>query len=269
MRYRMLAINLAKKFSNDSEIPAKFKNSTTRKEKDSKVLLKFQEDIYFWDHLIERMFLSLKDDQVFRFIDIAPLVDKSAKHPFDCPDFIDFHEYFRIRRDVDNCDDQELGRLSMLLYAFQEKIERIITPKKPITLKNERAQALMEQKTVHIDGIELNLWGGHSFDSVKGQMTWNKIRSFAELNGNSTGENGSIVITGVLQIPRKEAAEYAISLGFKVHSTLSRKTNFLVVGSSNVSPTEIASMQKYNEEGASIKLVEELEFLNMLSEYVN
>lgn len=269
MRYRMLAINLAKRFSNETEIPAKFKNQKTRKEKDSKILLKFQEDIYFWDHTIESIFLKLEEDQAWRFIDISPLVDTSVKHHFDCADFNDFFEYFRIRRDEDKCDDQELGRLSMLLGAFQAEIEKKIAPKKPIKLKNERAQELMEQKTIHIDGIELNLWGGHSFDSVKGQMTWNKIRSFAELNGNSTGENGSIVITGILQIPRKEAAEYAISLGFKVHSKLSRKTNFLVVGSSNVSPTEIAFMQKYNEEGATIKLVEELEFLNMLSEYVN
>lgn len=269
MSYRKLAIEVAKRFADQSEIPAKYKNDKIRKDKDSKILLKFEEDVYCWEHTIELMLTRLDNKKAYRFIDISPVVSKSVKHPFECDDFIEFHEYFRVRRDIEKCDDQELGRLSMLLTAFQQKIEAMISPKKQIILKNERAQALMEQKTIKIDGIELNLWDGHTQDSVKGQMTWNKIRSFAELNNNSTGENGSIVITGILQIPRKEAAEYAVSLGFKVHSNVSKKTDFLITGSANVSPTDIAEMQKYNEEGANIKLIGEMEFLKMLSEYVN
>ena len=37
------------------------------------------------------------------------------------------------------------------------------------TLKNTLAQKLLEQKTIRINGIEINLWTGHSYNSIRDQ----------------------------------------------------------------------------------------------------
>lgn len=133
-------------------------------------------------------------------------------------------------------------------------------------LKNSAAQSLMDQGTIVIDGIEVNLWRGHSRGTVSTQESWNKVKSFAELNSNTTGENGTIVITGVLQIPRQEACEYAASMGFNVRSNVSRKTDYVVMGSENVSPSKIAKALKCKREGADIQFMDELAFLTLVSE---
>ena len=88
------------------------------------------------------------------------------------------------------------------------------------------------------------------------------------INNYTSGENGSIVVTGKGQIPVLEVLDYAIKMGFKVHSSLSKKTDFLAVGSSTVSPTKIAGMQEFNESGANIKLVDENAFLTFIAEYI-
>ena len=173
------------------------------------------------------------------------------------------------KRKKENYDD-ELGKLCMLHNAFQEELERKInyTSVDIIRLKNEEAQYLREKGKIAIDGIEINLWQGHSFASVSTQETWNKIKSYTFLNSLSDGENGHIVITGVLQIPRQEAAEYATKLGFKVHSNPSKTTNIIVIGSENVSPSKIAKAIELNKNGAEIKFMDELTFLSMMAENI-
>lgn len=265
------AERLTKMFLDESEIPAKYKKenlSLAPKEKETKILLKFIEHLNGWQITIDAMFERLPLFKAFRFIRLDPEVGKEIIGITECADFIDFTDYLILRRDIQNCSDDELGRLCMLSAAFQNVIENVINPKKPLVLKNVRAQSFMEQKKVTIDGIELNLWTGHSQENVLSQITWNKVKSYTELNDNSSGENGGIVITGRWQIPRQEVSEYAIKLGFKVHSALSKKTDFLVVGSDNVSPTKIAEMQELNENGANIVLVDEMTFLEMLAEQI-
>jgi len=274
------AERLAKMFSDESEIPIEYKIRTKNnliraaKEKDTKILLRFIEELKRWQTTINTMLEKLPRAKAFRFIHLAPEVGEDITKIVECDDFVGFTEYLILRRDIENCGDDELGRLCRLSMAFQQRIESVIsppninTPKKTRVLKNARAQSLMEQKIITIDGIELNLWTGHTKETVQSQMTWNKVQSYTELNNNTSGENGSIVVTGTWQIPVREVLDYAIKMGFKVHSCLSKKTDFLVVGSSTVSPTKIAEMQEFNESGANIKLVDENAFLTMLAEYV-
>lgn len=139
--------------------------------------------------------------------------------------------------------------------------------KNKIILKDEGAQQLREQVKVVIEGVEINLWQNHSFYSVSSHEGWNKVKSYTELNLKTNGENGHIVISGTLQIPRKEALEYAVKLGFKVHSHVSKNTDFIIVGSDNVSPTKISKALKLNEEkDAKISFVDENTFLSMVDE---
>lgn len=138
-----------------------------------------------------------------------------------------------------------------------------------ILLKNPEAQALLEQKTVIINGIEINLWTGHTIDTVSAQNTWNKIISYTKLNAKASGTNGSIVFTGIMQIPREEACQYAIKLGFFVHSSVSKNTDFLVFGDSNVSPSKVAKALKINEEGGHVEFVDELTFLQLVLDNID
>lgn len=137
---------------------------------------------------------------------------------------------------------------------------------KNITLKNKLAQKLLEQQKIEIDGIEINLWTGHSKDTVQDQLSWNKIESLTELNTTSDGSSGDIVFTGRMQIPRNEAACYATKLGFKVHSNISKNTDFLVIGSDNVSPTKIAETIELINKGGTIKIIDEITFLEAILE---
>lgn len=135
-------------------------------------------------------------------------------------------------------------------------------------LKNPKAEIIRQQGKMTIEGIEVNLWQKHSGVSV-GDNDWNKVKSYAELNETSTGELGKVVLSGTMQLPRAEISEIAANLGFKIHANISKKTEFLVIGTRNVSPTKIAKALEVNEKGADIKFVDENTFLEVLAENMN
>jgi len=141
------------------------------------------------------------------------------------------------------------------------------TYEKPkIQLCNKLAQELMEQKIIIVDGKEIKLWTGHNQRNIKIQQSWNSIKSFALLNSFSEGICGDIVLTGIMQIPRLEIAEYAVKLGFRVHSAVSSNTDYLIFGSENVSPTKVAQAIEYNLGGAKVQFIDEATFLQIISD---
>ena len=146
-------------------------------------------------------------------------------------------------------------------------MKELFNPK--IHLKNSLAQRLFEQHEIVIDGIRIKLWRGHTYDNVKVNQTWNRIKSFAEINESAIGDNGFVVFTGIMQIPRAEAAEYAIKLGFKIRATVSRKTDFVVIGSENVSPSKVARVIELNKDGADIHFVDEISFLQLVEDNID
>jgi len=133
-----------------------------------------------------------------------------------------------------------------------------------IILKNPEAQKLLEQKRIIIDNIEINLWTGATKGTIELQEKWNRITSFREINTKTKGENGTIVFTGAMQIPRIEAAEYATKLGFYVRSNVSINTNFIVIGTENVSPNKISKAILLNNKNAQINFIDELTFLELV-----
>lgn len=135
-------------------------------------------------------------------------------------------------------------------------------------LKDKFANSLMKKGTIIIEGIEVNLWQGHTSYSVKNAMSWNKIISYSALNAHSEGESGDVVFTGVMQIPREEAATYAIKLGFNVRQQPSSNTDFIILGSENVSPSKIARAIKLNRNMADIRFIDEITFLNLVTEHI-
>lgn len=135
-------------------------------------------------------------------------------------------------------------------------------------LKNKLANQLMKKGQIIIDGIEINLWQGHTTYTVNNSLTWNKIISYSELNSHTEGENGDLVFTGVMQIPRQEASEYAVKIGFNVRQQPSTNTDFIIIGSENVSPSKIAKALQLNKKACDIKFIDETTFLSLVSEHL-
>ena len=77
--------------------------------------------------------------------------------------------------------------------------------------------------------------------------------------------NGKIIVfTGDLQkLSRKEAAQKARSFGVDVNTSISGKTDFVVVGN-NPGPSKVAKIKKLMEKGKKIKVLKEEEFIKYL-----
>lgn len=61
-----------------------------------------------------------------RFITIKPIIESGLQSAAYCQDFIDFTDYFVLRRDIEECSSLECGLLSTLHTEFYREIERKI-----------------------------------------------------------------------------------------------------------------------------------------------
>jgi len=157
-------------------------------------------------------------------------------------------------------------RISLGFGEEEKEVEK--KTKEYCPLKSAEAENLRQQGKIVVEGIEVNLWQKHSTDTVA-DNAWNDVKSYAELNAQTDGKLGKVVISGTMQIPRSEASEIASNLGFKVHSNVSKLTDFMVIGTRNVSPSKIAKALKLNENGADIKFVDVNTCLEVLAENMN
>lgn len=281
------AVQYAIAFTEDRLIPAKYKslnNSSVKKrlktkpgkssidekldkKKDNKLLIDFELTIDYWNLTLEGIQKRICAEQASRFISIQPNLDEELSKITDSTDFIDFNQYLSDRRDNQNCTPEEIGCLCMLLGVFQKNIEEHIARIHPSnTLSDPDAEKLRLKGRIMLDNVEINFWNRHTRNTVNTQQTWNNVRSYTELNSNTSGINGDVVFTGTMQIPRRDAQEYASKLGFKVHSSISRNVNYVIVGTENVSPSKIADVIKIREQGYSINIVDEVQFLEMVGE---
>ena len=126
------AYRLAIAFSDENDIPVRFRKNADKIDKQKKInddsILekRFQEDVSHWKVLVTSMLNKIDNQLAWRFINISPKVDIGIKSVAYNKDFCDFIDYLVLRRDKENCDAEELGRLAMLSVAFQRKIEKQI-----------------------------------------------------------------------------------------------------------------------------------------------
>ena len=126
------ATQLALKFSDEMDIPTRFKKKQKDKMNSNKVNLnsyaeqKFQERIQAWLKLIETLLSKVDNTKAWRFITIKPIIESGISSVTHCQDFIDFTDYFILRRDKEKCPDIEVGLLAALCTEFQREIERKI-----------------------------------------------------------------------------------------------------------------------------------------------
>ena len=121
----MLAIS----FIEEADLPSRYKKDSKSKKinMDSSTEKSFQNNVHQWRKVIDNILISNDDDMAWRFINLAPNVQPGTSRITDCTDFLKFNDYLMHRRDVENCSSDELGRLSMLLGAFQREIEKVIS----------------------------------------------------------------------------------------------------------------------------------------------
>jgi len=125
------AYQLAIYFTDESNIPRRFKSQSflgkqMKVNPDSLTEIRFKEIVNYWKELIQVILSRVENDQAWRFINLSPMVNENVKQLTHCKDFIDFTSLFIQRRDKENGDSEEIGRLSMLYTAFQKKIEEKI-----------------------------------------------------------------------------------------------------------------------------------------------
>ena len=136
------AYRLAVQFTEDQLLPTRYRktaDSDQRKRKpkqDSEVEKRFKENVLAWRRLIETMLSKLQAAQSWRFINLAPEIDRDLTKATDNTDFCDFIDYLILRRDKEDCDADELGGLAQLSTAFQREVEKRL-PQKQGTEKTE------------------------------------------------------------------------------------------------------------------------------------
>ena len=99
-----------------------------------------------------------------------------------------------------------------------------------------------------------------------------------KLEGNAEGElfGQSLVFTGTLSIPRKEAAFMAAEIGCSVASTVSKKIDYLVVGDQDVSKLagKVKSAKHLKAEeliskGVAIRILKESDFKELVDSAIS
>ncbi|NLY74857.1 MAG: hypothetical protein GX075_06100 [Firmicutes bacterium] len=102
---------------------------------------------------------------------------------------------------------------------------------------------------------------GH--ERLKGDLLKpNRDKDIANINNPFYGKK--VVFTGVLlSMNREEAARIIKKLGADIDTNITAKTNYVIVGI-DPGPLKMRKIEMYNNEGSSIQIIKEDEFLNMI-----
>lgn len=131
-RIAAAAHKLALRFTEDTDLPARFRRQTDTSVKprkineNSDIETRFRRSVALWARLIETMISKIDHIQAWRFIHLLPQIDGAITKLTQNQDFCDFIDYLVLRRDTEQCDSDELGGLALLSVAFQREIEKRI-----------------------------------------------------------------------------------------------------------------------------------------------
>lgn len=124
-------------------------------------------------------------------------------------------------------------------------------------------------EAINASGIDLNSWLIRAAQPISGGSS-----SRIALEGNAEGElyGQSIVFTGTLSLPRSEAAALAAKIGCSVTPSVTKKTDYLVVGDQDV--TKLAGKDKSSKHikaeqlvlgGHPIRILKESDFMALIT----
>ncbi len=122
------AIRLTLHFTPKEKLPkrltAKKDELFPDKKKDEVAEANFRTSIIEWEEFINAVLKFDNTDQVWRFLNITPLVENDIKVVSRCRDFINFTKLFIKFRDNKKIDRGHIGMMSLLHTTFQHEIER-------------------------------------------------------------------------------------------------------------------------------------------------
>lgn len=151
------ARTLALRFTDDADLPARFRRQTNASAKprevkrDSDLEKRFRNTVESWARLIETMIAKLDHAQAWRFVHLLPQTDVPITKIMQNNDFSAFIDYLTLRRDEENCDADELGGLALLSVALQKEVERHIT-------RSERTTASDRIVVIDVETTGLSPW---------------------------------------------------------------------------------------------------------------
>lgn len=137
-------------------------------------------------------------------------------------------------------------------------------------LEDAKAAGAIINAAIEKTGLTIEGWLTRVGQPINGATTSsNKIT----MDGNAEGElyGQSIVFTGALSIPRKDAAQMASSIGCAVASSVSKKIDYLVVGDQDA--TKLAGKEKSSKhlkaeelisQGVAIRILKESDFKELV-----
>lgn len=156
-RIAQAAHSLALRFSDDADLPARFRRqaNTSAKprevKKDSDLEKCFRSNVDSWARLIETMIAKLDHTQAWRFVHVLPQIEVPITKIMQNKDFCDFIDYLSLRRDKENCDADELGGLALLSVALQKEVEKHI-------LRSARTTAADRIAVIDVETTGLSPW---------------------------------------------------------------------------------------------------------------
>lgn len=119
------AIRLTLKFLNEEDIPGRFTGKKGKPETEEKREQIFQKNVSVCEKTIKMILTKVENQQAaWRFINLSPIIEPGIKGVTYCKDFRDFTNYLILRRDIEKCDNDELGWLVLLHTTFQGEIEK-------------------------------------------------------------------------------------------------------------------------------------------------
>lgn len=131
-RIDLAAHKLAVYFTEDTDLPARYRRLTDPSRKirkvkqDSEIENRFKANVESWGRLIHTMLAKIDDSQAWRFINLSPQFEGTVNRVTENKDFCDFVDYLILRRDKEKCGPEELGGLALLSVAFQREVEKRI-----------------------------------------------------------------------------------------------------------------------------------------------
>lgn len=139
-------------------------------------------------------------------------------------------------------------------------------------LEDAKASGHVLLAAIEQTGLDVNAW----LKRIKQPIDPGSVSSGTAINrdGNPEGElyGEVLVFTGSLQIPRREAADLAASIGCTVAAGVTKKTTLLVVGDQDIS--KLAGKEKSSkhikteqliQKGQSIRILKESDFKELVN----
>jgi DNA polymerase-3 subunit epsilon len=193
-------------------------------------------------------YYGIKYEAPLRIFDTCELLGYSS--------LVSAAEYFGIKTNLEHhkaLDDALMcAKLMMIIPEYEGKIINI--PRSPN------------------DPKLLNIRSPHDAEIIKQKnLSHNAKQQDLEhcVNKNTIFYDKKVVITGTINLfpMREELAMKLKSYGADINTSISKKTNIVVMGK-NAGPSKMAKIKEINESGiGSIRIIEEQELIELLAEY--